>query len=118
MVSRSKLYGQLDALELELEEKLIPHLENAANGKNDLVFCVSDFNPFEELKNKTDHTTERLIHIGSQILTLKKKLGEESEGSIAERICWYCREWGNSESTHRNNAQELAKQFINEIRKN
>ncbi len=115
MVSRSKLYEQLDALELELEEKLIPHLENAANGKNDLVFCVSDFNPFAELKDKTDHTTERLVHIGRQILALKKKLGEKSEGSIAERICWYCREWGNLENTHRKNAQDLANQFIKEI---
>ena len=115
MVSRSKLYDQLDALELELKDRLIPHLEKAADGKNDLVFCVSDFNPHEELKTKTDRLTEQLIHIGRQILMLKKKLGESTEGSIAERLCWYCREWGNLDNHHRKNTQDLAKQFINEI---
>ncbi len=118
MVSRSKLYTQLDALESELNENLIPHLEAAANGNNDLVFCVEQFNPFSELKSKTDKITEKLINVGAQILVLKNKLGDPSEGSIAERICWYCREWSNLENSHRKSAQELAKQFLEEIQNN
>ena len=116
MVSKSKLFSQLDALESELEEKFIPHLEKAAQGENDLVFCVSDFNSYTELKSKTDPLTEQMIHIGRQILTLKKKLGESSEGTLAERLCWYCREWSNSDNYLKPNVQELAKQFITEIR--
>ena len=115
MVAKVKLYARLDALEAELKSLLIPHLESAANGKNDLVFCVKGFNPFRELKEKTDKKTEELVEMGSHILELQEKLGEPSEGSIAARICWYCREWSNLDNHHRKNAQDLAKQFLNEI---
>ena len=116
MVSRSKLYTKLDALESELKERIVPHLKSAANGNNDLVFCVKEFNPFNNLKKRTDKNTENLVKIGAQILALKNKLGEPSEGSIAERICWYCGEWGKLENTHRKSAQDLAKQFLEEIK--
>lgn len=115
MVSRSKLYAQLDALESELKEDLIPHLETAANGDNDLIFCVEQFNSSTELKSKTDKFTEKLINIGSQILVLKNKLDDPSDDSIAERICWYCRAWNDLENNQRESAQELARQFLEEI---
>jgi hypothetical protein len=115
MVSKEKLSSKLDLLEAELEERLIPHLENSALGNNDLVFCVTGFNPFKELKSKTDKVSEELVELGAQILVLKNKLGEPSDGSVAERICWYCRKWGNIENNQRNSAQELAKQFLKEI---
>ena len=114
MVSRGKLYEQLDSLEQELYQKLIPHLKLAANGGNDIIFSTSDFNSSQH-KEQHDVTTMQLIHVGRQILSLKKKLGETTEGIIAERLCWYCREWGNPESKLRGNAQELAKQFLDEI---
>ena len=116
MVSKAKLYTQLDSLETELEEKLIPLLEQAEEVKNDLVFCVERFNPFPELSSRTNEKTEALVNIGTQILALKNKLGEPSEGSIAERICWYCRKWGDLEGSNRNSTQGLAKQFLEEIK--
>ena len=115
MVSKSKLYKKLGQLEAELEEQLVPRLENAAKRYNDLVFCVSAFNPFPELKSRTDKVTEELVEIGSQVIALKKKLGEATEGSIAERICWYCREWRNIKNSHRKTSQGLALQFLEEI---
>ena len=115
MVSKSKLYSRLDALEAELEERLVPHLRNSAKGANDLIFCVKAFNPFRELRLKTDRLTEELIDIGSQILSLRDKLGESSEGTIAERICWYCREWSKAENYDRGSGTKLAKQFLAEI---
>jgi len=115
MVSKAKLYTQLDSLEAELEEKLIPLLKQAVEGKNDLVFFVENFNPFPELKSRTNEKTEELVNIGTQVLALKSKLGEPSEGSIAERICWYCREWGNLENSHRKSARGLARKFLDEI---
>ena len=117
MVSKKKLFTKLDLLEAELEERLIPHLEKSVLGKNDLIFCVTGFNPFKELKSRTDNITEELVELGAQILALKNKLGEPSEGSVAERICWYCREWGNIEKSHRDSAQGLANQFLEEIKK-
>ena len=121
MVSKEKLYTKLGLLEVELEERLIHHLEKAAIGNNDLIFCVVGFNPFPKLKSRTDVVTEELVDIGAQILALKNKLGVPSEGSIAERICWYCQEWGktqkgNTENNLRKKAQELAKQFLEEIK--
>lgn len=117
MVSKTKLYMKLDILEKELQDRLIPHLENAASGKNDLVFCVSAFNSARNLKLKTDRETEALVDLGAEILSLKKKLGEVSKVSIAERICWYCREWSSTKNQHSSSSgQGLAKQFLAEIR--
>jgi hypothetical protein len=116
MVSKAKLYTKLDQLEAQLRELLLPHLENSAEGNNDLIFCVKTFNPFHELKHKTDKLTEELIEMGSQILSLREKLGESSDSTIAERICWYCREWSNTEKNHRSSATNLAKQFLSEIK--
>lgn len=115
MVSKAKLYSRLDVLEADLKDRLVPHLATAADGKNDSVFCVSAFNPFREMKYRTDKETEDLIRIGAQILSLREKLGESSDGTIAERICWYCREWGNTENHHRASAVGLARQFLAEI---
>lgn len=115
MVTKAKLYSRLDALEAELEARLVPHLRVAADGKNDLIFCVKAFSPFRELRFSTDKITEELIGIGSQILSLRQKLGEPSDGTIADRICWYCREWGNTGNHHRASGAGLAKQFLAEI---
>lgn len=115
MVSKTTLYTQLDSLETELEEKLVPLLEQAIEGKNDLVFCVKNFNPFPELSSKTNEKTEALVNIGTQILALKNKLGEPSKDSIAERICWYCKKWGDLENDNKKSAQGLAKLFLKEI---
>ena len=72
------------------------------------MFRVEQFNPFNELKSKTDKITEKLINIGAKILVLKNKLGDPSEGSIAERIYWNYREWSNLENSHLKSAQGLA----------
>ena len=115
MVSKAKLYSQLDRLEEELRSRVVPHLENASRGKNDLVFCTSDFNPYPELKSRTDKETDDLIQLGRQILALKEKLGESSEGSIAERLCWYCRQWADTKDSHRKSVKALALAFLQEI---
>ncbi|MBV1879588.1 MAG: hypothetical protein KUG79_18240 [Pseudomonadales bacterium] len=117
MIAKVKLYSKLDTLEAELKALLIPHLERAAEGNNDLVFCARDFNPPKELKGLTDKKTEKLVAMGTQILALKEKLGEPSEGTIAQRICWYCRTWSSADNRHRKNAQSLAKKFLIEIDK-
>lgn len=116
MVSKSKLYSRLDSLEAELAERLVPHLARAAEGSNDLVFCVNGYHSFSELKQDADPITTELVGLGAEILTLKKKLGEPIEGSPAERICWYCREWGDSKKNCHPSAQKLAEQFLNEIK--
>lgn len=115
MVSKAKLYIRLDALEAELEASLVPHLKDAVEGNNHLIFCTKVFNPFSDLSHRTDKLTEELIDIGSQILALRNKLGESSEGSVAERLCWYCREWGRLGSQHPSIAAALAKKFLAEI---
>jgi len=58
------------------------------------------------------------VEIGSQIISLRDKLGEPSAGTIAERICWYCREWSKKDNNHRKSASGLATQFLAEIEKN
>jgi hypothetical protein len=102
-------------MEQELRDALIPHLEQAASGENDLVFCVSDFNPFHELRFTTDSKTEQLVLLGRKILGLREKLDEPTAGTIAERICWYCRRWGDTSNHQRKAAQGLAKAFLDEV---
>lgn len=116
MVSKAKLYAQLDLLERDLRERIVPHLQAAADGKNDLVFCVPDFNPFPELRSKTDPETQELVLLGRRILSMREKLNEPSDGTIAERICWYCRRWSDVKGNHPMNAQGLAGEFLEEIR--
>ena len=115
MVSKAKLYSKLDRMEEELRERIVPHLKEASKGKNDLVFCASGFSSFPELKLKPDIETDALIQLGRQILVLKEKLGESSNGSVAERICWYCRKWGDSGGNYRKAAQTLAAEWLQEI---
>lgn len=115
MVSNVRLYARLDELEDQLRLKIVPHLREATAGKNDLIFCVKEFNPFRNLKGRTDKQTEECIDLGSQILSLRSKLGEPTQTTIAERICWYCREWANTAHRHNLSGVNLAKQFLAEI---
>jgi len=117
MVSKVKLYSHLDALEAELKEKLILLLEQAAEDGEGLIFCVEDFNTFPELQSKINNETEALISLGRQILSLQSKLGESSLGSIAERLCWYCREWVDLGKPYVKHTKSLARQFLEEIEK-
>lgn len=115
MVTKTKLYSRLDVLESQLEEHLLAHLKIAAAGGNDQIFCVTAFNPFKEFKFNTDKLTEELVEMGAQILSLREKLGEPFEGTIAERLCWYCREWGDMDKHQRLSAVGLAQKFLEEI---
>lgn len=118
MVSKSKLYIQLDRLEEELVEKLIPHLENAAKGRNEFIFCAKNFVAQVSLRKYADTFTQELIDLSSKILSLRDNLGESTEGCVAERICIYCDRWGGVKDRHRNLGQELAVEFLNEIKTN
>ncbi len=115
MVTRSKLYTQLELLESELREQLVPQLKLAVNGDNDSVFCVEKFNKHKEWKGRFNEKTEYLVGLGAQILALKKKLGESSENSIAEQICMYCRRWNDNVHTDHKYAQIIAKEFLDAI---
>lgn len=115
MVSKAKLYQQLDSLEAELKARLLTQLNRCVNGSNDLIFCVSAFNTFRKLKDNTDKQTEDLIEIGAHILSLRNKLDEPTAGTIAERICWYCREWSKQSSYQKTYGRALAQQFLEEI---
>ena len=118
MVARSKLYTQLELLESELKEKLVRQLKLALNGEDNSVFCVEKFSKHKEWKGRFNKKTEYLVDLGAQILTLKKKLGETSENSIAEQICIYCRRWNDNVNSDPNYAQIIAKQFLNAIEAN
>lgn len=115
MVARSKLYAQLDSLEEELDERLIPHLQEAAKGKNEFLFCAKRFVPHASLRKHADKITAELIELSSDIFYLREKLGESLDNTNAGRLCDYCEEWGNLSDRHRNSAQDLAIRFLKEI---
>ncbi len=115
MVSKTKLYQQLDQLEQELVERLVPHLASAAEGNNPFIFCATGFNSVKAPSHKIDKVTDELVDMGAQILSLQTKLGEPSAGSPAERICWYCRKWNAVKTDQAKAARSLATQFLQEI---
>lgn len=115
MVSRAKLYRQLDALELELAEQLSAHLGVAAAGDNDFIFCVAEFSSTAGVNDQPDRTTEQLIVLSRRILALHEKLGESSQGTPAERLCWYCQQWSRETDPREKLARSLARQFLAEI---
>jgi hypothetical protein len=115
MVARSKLYAQLDSLEDELDEKLIPHLEEAAKGKNEYIFCAKSFVPYVSLRKHADKLTAELIELSSDIFYLREKLGESLDNTNAGRLCDYCEQWGKLTDRHRNSAQDMAIHFLKEI---
>lgn len=115
MVARSKLYVQLELLENELREKLILQLKSAIKGDDSSIFCVEKFSNHKEWKGRFNKNTEYLVGLGAQILTLKKKLGESSENSIAEQICLYCRRWNDNVHAEPKYAQILANEFLDKI---
>lgn len=116
MVSKSKLYAQLDGFEDELLARLVPHLQRAANGQNDLVFCTAEFNAHRELRHSNDAETESLVVLGRRILGLRAKLNEPSDACVAARICWYCQQWSDAYARKNVSAQSLAQAFLQEIR--
>jgi hypothetical protein len=115
MVSKAKLYIQLDRLQDELCERIIPHLQNAAKGNNALIFCTLAFNSIRKLQPEADQETEKLIQLGRQVLALSDKLGVVTKNSIAERLCWYCRKWEHGNDTESCSSQILAQTFLQEI---
>jgi hypothetical protein len=115
MVGKVKLYSQLDSLEDELRERIIPHLKSAAAGANDFVFSATDFKSSREPKFKVNAETDSLIQLGRQVLVLREKLKEPTENTIAERICWYCRKYENISGSQKKLVQELAQTFLDEI---
>jgi hypothetical protein len=115
MVATVKLYAQLDNLEYELRERIIPHLEGAAAGNNDLAFNATDFTSSRNLKLQIDPEIDTLIHLGRQILVLREKLNEPTINTIAERICWYCRKRATIGNSQKKVVQELAQKFLDEI---
>jgi hypothetical protein len=116
VVSKAKLFSKLDDLEELLKNSVVDHLRLAIASHDDWVFCVAELCNTREEKRKVDKVTEELVLLGRQVLSLKEKLGESSQGSIAERICWYCREW-NASDPHRQllSSTYLAQQFLDEI---
>jgi hypothetical protein len=116
VVSKAKLFIKLDDLEILLKDSVVSHLRLAVNNGNEGVFCVTELAKNCDAKHKTDKTTEELVLLGRQVLALKEKLGETSQGSIAERICWYCREWSQTKPRYPHpSGTYLAQQFLDEI---
>jgi len=116
VVSKGKLFSKLDDLEILLKDSVVSHLHLAVNNRNEGVFCVTGFSKNHDARYKANKITEELVLLGRQVLALKEKLGEASQGSIAERICWYCREWSQAKPCYPHpSGIYLAQQFLEEI---
>jgi len=115
MVARSKLYAQLDSLEEEFVEKLVPHLKEAARGQNEYIFCAKSFVSYASLRKHADKLTAELIELASDIFYMREKLGESLDDTNAGRFCDCCEQWGKLTDRHRNSAQDMAIQFLKDL---
>ena len=58
---------------------------------------------------------ESLLNLIDEILKLRRKLGEPTEGTLGVRFREYCVTYANTANEHRRGPIKLAKQFLQEI---
>src|SRR5262245_30162433 len=111
MARNGKLYSQLDQLEAELKSRLVSAARTAAMGANDLLFVVSDLNPFPRSVRTPDETVA-LVALGQDTLKLRAKLGESVEAAPATLFRRYCERWSDISDHHRGTCASLARQLL------
>jgi hypothetical protein len=93
MSRRSKQREILQALELEFRKTLVEALLAAVDDSHSQLFLAEDFNPWPEVRGRTDPKTNQLVDSANRITKLREEMGEpdESEAALFLRTCQsYC----------------------------
>ena len=113
MARVQKLYDRLDALEAEIQRRLVPALRSVEEGKKTTFFTVAAYSPFPNWLNCSE--TEALLALADEAKALRDKLGEPAAGSVGERLRAYCRKAMDVSNHNRLGPQRLARQFLTEL---
>lgn len=84
-MSRSdKQRARLDAVESQLEARLVEELKLVAHGQNAHFFTTVEFNPFALPEHMLPAVTAELSSEASEAIAIREALGEPVVGSIGE----------------------------------
>jgi hypothetical protein len=74
--------ARLDAIELELQQRLLVRLEAVVEGKNSLFFTTLEFNSFNLPEHMLPTDTQELAELSLEAIRLRDLLGESNEQSV------------------------------------
>lgn len=98
---------ELEGLENDFERKFAPRLRAAAEGKDSLLFCVSELNRFREVRPPSEN--DDLFNAPKRIEPLKNELVlSDQQCSLAARYIDSCEEYNDIKNEHRRGSKKLA----------
>ena len=112
------LLKQISVKEIEFCKLLESPLKEANEGKNSLLFLVSELNNFDKVK--IPEINDELYNIASEIKEMKKTIygTEEKEDSISGKFIEYCKEFSDVNNNNRRGTKKLAHLLSNVLQLN
>lgn len=115
MGRHQKLHERLDRLEIGIRDRLVKELRACIDGKRDLLFLAREFRSSNWPLSIGSEMTDDLLTEVEKILSLRRKLGEPTEGCLAHSFRETCRRWADTDDPHRLGARRLAEELVNEL---
>jgi hypothetical protein len=107
-----KRFIDLQSLQNNFRNQLVPGLKSAAKGKNSLLFAVSNL---ENRKYWFPQNQNPLYEDAVKIESLKTELALNDGHSLSFRFIHCCEEFDDSKNPHRRGAKKLAELLLSEI---
>jgi hypothetical protein len=111
-VKLDKNKNGLDSLKRDFRRELLPRLRAAIEGKESLLFCVSELNYFQEVNPPAE--SDRLFESAMRIESLRAQLtlSSDQEPSLTAAFIDCCKEYNNVSNHHRRSAEKLAASLL------
>lgn len=103
---------ELEILEKDFKAELLPRLKLAADGKESLLFCISELNQFRQVRPSAE--SDQLFQTAMRIIVLREILVMPADQShdLATAFTDCCKEYNNIENDHRRGAVKLAASLL------
>ncbi len=116
MARRQKQYRILDSLEKDFLSLLNESTLEACEDSKSLFFLATEYNPWSEMKGRTDPKTNVLVKDAQSIINLRSQLGEP-ENCLALIFLEYCKQYVDTTNANRLGVQKHALALLKEINK-
>jgi hypothetical protein len=102
-------------MEAAFEDRLAPLLRECAAGKNDLLFCTTEFLPSHYPRTLASAQSDELLELADEICRLRELVAEPISDSFAWRFRECCRKANDLTDHHRGSAATIAARLLDEI---
>lgn len=112
MTKYEKSRHELEILEKDFKAVLLPRLKLAADGKESLLFCISELNRFRQVRPSPE--SDQLFQTAMRIKALRETLiiPADQGHDLATAFTDCCKEYNNIENDHRRGAVKLAASLL------